>query len=611
MLPLLVAVVSFGAFSRSLQNEFVNLDDIVMLADNSAYRGLGPAQIRWMFTTFHTGPYQPLSWLSYAVDHAIWGMQPRGFHLTNLLLHTATAVAFYFLSMRLLKLGITGAVAPNTIRFAAAVSALLFSIHPLRVESVAWATERRDVLSGLFYMTTAIAYLRYVAAQAPARRWWYAFTLALFVSCLLAKAMAVTLPVVLLVVDVYPLGRLGGRAGWIRGPARKVLIEKLPLLLISLVVGIVAVVGQHTSGAMADVERFPFVVRLGIAAYAAGFYLLKTALPFGLAPMYEFTRPYAPWIPYMALAAVGLLCITAVVFALRRRCPALPAAWVAYLVTLAPVSGLLQSGVQVAADRYTYLPMLGFNVLAGAAAIGLITSVAEVDRKRRQVFVAIASSVIVVALVALTIRQTGFWRNSEQVWIRVLAVDPASPMGNTNLGIYYHFRGQHAAALNFAMAGATAKPENSDSQLVCARVLKELGRPDEASQFYRRAATGPAPTVEALGEYGLLLARRGEFERAEQFLQQTVGRQPTHAEAQAMLGLVAASRGDLAEMQSRFDLAMTAPTAPAYLFITISRAFERVGKSAEARIAVERGLARYPEDSTLIEAIKSFGPHVR
>jgi len=602
-LPLLLIVVTGVAFHRGLYSEFVNLDDIAMLVDNRDFRGFGSAQLRWMFTTFLTGPYQPLSWLSYAVDHAIWGMRPFGYHLTNLLLHTATVVAFYFVAQQLLRIGFDPLVPPDSIRLASAAAALLFGIHPLRVESVVWATERRDVLSGLLYMVTALAYLRYVRAGTR-RRTWYLLTLGLFILCLLAKSMAVTLPIALLIIDVYPLQRLGLPWGWLRGPGRGVLIEKIPFLAVSLALGIIAVIGQHSSGAMADVEQIPLGWRIGIATYAAGFYVVKTILPIGLAPMYEFTKPFEQWLAYMAGAAVLLLMISVMSFAMRRRWPALAAAWVFYLVTLAPVSGLLQAGVQIAADRYSYLPMLGFNLLVGAAIVAMLRSASDLDRRRSRIGLAVICASVLAIFVGLTVRQTEFWRDSERVWKRVIDVDRRSPMGHANLGILYHLRGQNAAALPYAMAGALAKPNHSDVQLVCARVLRELGRQDEANEFFRRAATVQQPSAEAQGEYGLLLARSGDYAGAERFLLETVRLKPTHAEAQATLGLIAASRGDLNAAKLRFDQSLNAPDIPPYLYITIARAWQRFNRADEALSALQRGLVKHPVNVELQQELR-------
>jgi hypothetical protein len=229
----LVALVTFAVFFPALRNEFVNWDDYELLVNNPHYRGLGWEQVRWMFSTFHTGHYQPLSWMTFALDYLIWGMEPFGYHLTNLVLHAANAALFYFLVLRLLSLALSQPPsAPDLgLRTAAGFAALFFSIHPLRVESVAWATERRDVLSGLFFLATILCYLQAMTySNDPSHHArWRNKALIVYGLSLLSKASGVTLPVVLLVLDVYPLRRLGGGPGMWFGPlARRVWWEKVP-----------------------------------------------------------------------------------------------------------------------------------------------------------------------------------------------------------------------------------------------------------------------------------------------------------------------------------------------------------------------------------------------
>ena len=216
--PIAVIALTLVAFLPVLDNGFIpNWDDRTNFLDNPHYRGLGSAQLRWMFTTFHAGHYIPLTWLSLGLDYLLWGLNPAGYHLSSLLLHAATALAFYFLAVRLFRFALPPATSPAALRWGAAMAALLFAVHPLRVESVAWATERRDVLSGLFYVLALLCYVKAATAPAetaPARLEprWYALSLTCFAAALLSKSIVVTLPVTLVVLDVYPLRRLGGAA---------------------------------------------------------------------------------------------------------------------------------------------------------------------------------------------------------------------------------------------------------------------------------------------------------------------------------------------------------------------------------------------------------------
>jgi len=223
LLPSLVALITFVVFSPALRNGFVNWDDLETLVENENFRGLSLSHLRWMFTTFHLGHYQPLSWLTFSLDYLLWGMNAFGYHLTNILFHSANAVLFYFLTLRLLAVA-----APTSkitlLKLGAGFSALLFAIHPLRVESVAWATERRDVLSAFFLLLTVLCYLKAASSEMNHKgaRPWMIMSTALYVLSLLAKATGMTLPLVLLLLDVYPLGRLGGARRWFGVDARRV-----------------------------------------------------------------------------------------------------------------------------------------------------------------------------------------------------------------------------------------------------------------------------------------------------------------------------------------------------------------------------------------------------
>src|SRR6059036_1939464 len=212
LVPVLVALVTFAAFLPALQNQFVNFDDDKNFLDNPHYRGLAWTHLRWMWTT-HQGHYIPLTWMTLGLDYLLWGMNPFGYHLTSLLLHAANAVAFFFVVRRILKRALPGpSERGHALAVSAGFAALVFAIHPLRVESVAWATERRDVLSGLFYLVTILVYLQACGRAEPGRGWYW-LSVALFACALLSKSMVVNLPVVLLLLDVYPLRRLGGSIG--------------------------------------------------------------------------------------------------------------------------------------------------------------------------------------------------------------------------------------------------------------------------------------------------------------------------------------------------------------------------------------------------------------
>src|SRR5206468_65155 len=264
LVPALIAVVTFATFLPALHNQFVNWDDDKNFLENPHYRGLGWTQLSWMWTT-HLGHYIPLTWMTLGLDYLLWGMNPLGYHLTHLLLHAANAVVFFFVVRRILALALPGpSERGHALAVSAGFAALVFAIHPLRVESVAWATERRDVLSGLFYLSAILVYLR-ACERGERGRGWYWLSVAVFVCALLCKSMVVNLPVVLLILDVYPLRRLGGSIGWWSAPARRVYGEKIPFVLLAAAASAIAVMAQSSVHAAVSLAQLSALDRLAVA----------------------------------------------------------------------------------------------------------------------------------------------------------------------------------------------------------------------------------------------------------------------------------------------------------------------------------------------------------
>ena len=436
--PALVVAASTAAFLPALGNGFVNWDDLQNFVDNPAFRGLGWTQLRWMLTTTHMGPWVPLTWLTLGVDHAIWGMRPLGYHLTSVAFHAATALAVYVLARRLLGVACPDASA-GSLRAGSAIAALLFAVHPLRAESVAWVTERRDVVSGLFYVSALVAYLKAVAGEtagsdlaergAGSGRRWHRVALVLYLAALLSKSIAVTLPAVLVVLDVYPLRRLGGARGWLR---REVWLEKVPYALLAMAVGALAFLGVLADSYLRPLGGMSAAARVLLSLYGLGFYVGRTAVPLELSPLYQF--PVTVTYAQLAVTAAGAVAIVA----LRRRAPALAATAAAYALMLLPVLGLFHNGPQTVADRYSYLPGLGGALLLG----GLAARPWAGARVLRAVL-----AVWIAALCALTWQQSQVWRDSVSLWMHAVAVNPESRAAHANLARAYTLAGQPAAAI--------------------------------------------------------------------------------------------------------------------------------------------------------------------
>src|SRR3989440_5150298 len=422
VLAIVLAVVA--VFAVGLRNEFVRWDDHTNFVDNPNFRGLGPLQLAWMFTTTLMGHYIPLTWLTFGLDYVIWGMQPAGYHFTNLVLHAANAALFYWVSRRVLTAAVPAA-GETALRAGAAVAALFFAVHPLRAESVAWATERRDVLSGLLFLTCVLTYLRAMNAEAPRRRRLLALSLAAFALAMLAKSIVMTLPLLLVVLDWYPLRRLRPLR-WSPQTLR-VLLEKLPFVAVGLGGAALSYWAVGHNEFFTPMTKYPLPSRIAMALYSMVFYVSKTVLPIDLSPLYELPLRVDPLAPQFLGAAVAVALVSVTLVALAGRWPAGLAAYAWYAIVLAPVGGLVHAGHQLAHDRYSYLSCLPFALLVGGGVVWLI-GVHATGALRSPLFRAscAALGVLLAGLGTLTWMQVQVWRDTESLWTHPLYAPPAS-----------------------------------------------------------------------------------------------------------------------------------------------------------------------------------------
>jgi Tfp pilus assembly protein PilF len=558
--PLCVGLVTFIAFAPVLRNGFVSWDDDKNFLANPHYRGLGLDQLRWMWTTFHMGHYVPLTWMTLGLDYTLWGMNPRGYHLTSLLIHVANAVALYYLARRFLashtarQLAVGGdagnsehAAPPGAVTLAAALAALLFAVHPLRVESVAWITERRDVLSLFFALLCLLAYIR--SAERTGSRRWYWTSVLLFACALLSKATVVTLPAVLLIVNVYPLHRITADDHRIAS-LRAVAIEILPFVLLSTATMVLSVVALHPG------DQLRLSSKLAVSAFSLSFYLWKTVMPTALSPLYEMPRVIDPLSArYLASYATALL-VTLAVVAWRQRWPSLAAAWIAFVVLSLPMLGIIQNGPQIAADRYTYHSAPALALLAGVAVIHALQRL-RVERMR------VVGAVAALLLVALTWQQCGVWRDSSSLWARVLALDPHSAYA-------------HSAS---------------------ATLLFHANRVDEAIEESRIATELDPTLAEAHNNYGVGLARQGRFDEAILHYQRALDLKPSYDEAEGNWGVALANLGDVDAAVEHFRMALAENPDNADTHVNWGNALVRAGRLVEAIAHYETALVIRPDDA--------------
>ena len=500
---LILALLVAGIYAQTADHAFIAFDDSEYVLANPVVRaGFTAKGFLWSLGTTEQANWHPLTWWSHMLDVSFFGLRPGAHHVMSALLHLSGSFSLY-----LVLNGMTGAVVP------AALASAVFAAHPLHVESVAWIAERKDVLSGLCWMLTLLAYLRYVRRPSPGR---YSAVATLLVLSLMAKPMAVTLPVVLLLLDWWPLGRLSpplsgtsaGCCGISARELRRCFLEKLPLLAISLAAGIATLVIQDSGGSVKTLARFPLGLRLANALRSTVQYQMKFLWPQDLGVFYPHPGTGLPW--WQGVFA-GLL-LAAVTWGVISRCKAHPwltLGWLWYLVTLAPVCGLIQVGEQAMADRYLYLPSVGLSIMVlwGGAALARRLGI-----PRAVATLAAVIFVVVLALVART--QAGYWRDSITLFTHTIQVAGESPTMHTNLGVALLDAGRAEEALREHEAALLLEPGNAKTWFNRGTALAKLRRGEEARASYLQAIEYQPGYIEARFNLALLAVTIGDRDLA-------------------------------------------------------------------------------------------------
>ena len=551
-----IFMITTVTFAPALGNGFVNWDDDWNLLENLDYRGLDPSHVRWMFTSVHTGHYQPLTWLTFGIDYTLWGMNPLGYHLGSLLLHGANAVLVYFISQRLLSLALAAPTRSLGLKIGAGFASLFFALHPLRVESVAWITERRDVLSGFFLLAALLCYLRNHRQVGAA--YWRGLTAALvfYALSLLSKATGIGLPIVLLVLDVYPLRRFvrnrqqGIQPGWLW-------LEKLPFLLLAVGAGAIALYAQQEARALRSFADYGLAGRLAQAVFGVTFYLWKTIAPQNLSPLYAIPVDFNPSAPEFLVSALIVILVSGALFFLRKRWPGGLASWICYGVILAPVSGFAQSGPQIAADRYTYITCIPWAILAGAAIYRLRQACLEMKLRLPATLVLHAfASILLIGLAWLTWNQVHFWRNSETLWRHALSTGYESGLAHNNLGVVLFEQSKPLEAIAHFRRALEISEVYADGHFNLAKVLESQGDSNAAVRHFSRAAELNPSNAAFQAKLGLALAQQGVLDQAKEHLQKAIKLNPADAKAHNNLGNVLSERGENQEAIQEFRRAL-------------------------------------------------------
>jgi len=529
--PALLVVLVAIVYARVATHDFVSFDDNLYVTGNPRVRdGLSASGLLWAFRSFHAANWHPLTWISHMLDVELFGLNAGAHHLVNVLFHAVNTVFLFFLLRRM-----TGD------RLRSALVAALFAVHPLHVESVAWISERKDVLSTLLLLATIRSYLYLLESPGVAR---YLLLLLSFAAGLMAKPMLVTLPFLLLLLDVWPLRRwdapLPFRSGVARtGPpwhAAARILEKLPLFALSALSCVIAWLAQARAGAMGARESFPLALRLGNAVVSYAKYLGKTVWPSNLSVFYPFPMDTLAARDVVVSGAV-LALLTALAVAVRRKQPWAPVGWFWYLVSLVPVSGVVQVGEQAMADRYMYIPSIGLFL---AVVWGIPESLPR--WKSRPAVLGIAAGCALAALAALSWQQAGYWRDSGTLFTRAKEATRSNWVAQRELGVFHNNvglerlkEGRTADAVAHFREAADNKPLDLAICLNLGVALAVDGNLEEAAGQFRRAVQIDPKSASAHYDLGKVVAMLGRGEEAAAHLREALRLQPGYPEARDLL----------------------------------------------------------------------------
>ncbi|MDH4226895.1 MAG: tetratricopeptide repeat protein [Deltaproteobacteria bacterium] len=477
---LLCAFVTFIVYLKAITFGFVNWDDNQYILGNVLFEKTGWNFLNDVFIYTFASNWHPLTMMSYKIDYIFWGDDPMGYHLTNVILHTvATGLVFVF-GYRIFLVVFKGDNRRRAVIAAASIAAILFGVHPLHVESVAWVSERKDILSALFFVASMVLYLRYRHVDEVRKKTFYVLSLFAFVLALLSKPMAVTLPVVLLILDFYPLMRISSLKTLVAE-----IINKIPFFVFSAAVSVVTILIQKHG--MLTLESKPLSMRLAHALSAYVFYLRKALIPDVLLPYYAPTPNISFFSVSVIVSAVVALGITAISIVWLRRRPYVAAVWASYVLTLLPVIGILQVGGQAAADRYMYIPSIGLFLIAGAGMAALLFLLPHAKPVKAGIAVTVAA--LLVLMTIKTSFQISIWKDSYTLWTHQIEhfdgkVFPL-PLAKRAMHLFSIGRVDEAIA-DLTMA-INANPENWILYAVRAPVYEKKGEIDKAILDYKVA----------------------------------------------------------------------------------------------------------------------------
>jgi len=617
----LLAVIVWVVFGQTLHHEFVNYDDgPYVYANPKILNGLTPGNFAWAFTHVHAANWHPLTTISHMLDCQFYGLQPWGHHLTNILLHAAAAILLFFALRELTGDG--DAVVPTGrddagrdrrsrlqdrgAFWASAFVAVLFAIHPLRVESVAWIAERKDVLSGVFFMLSLFAYARY-ARSSRFSLGRYATVLVLFALGLMCKPTLVTVPFVLLLLDYWPLGRWQraegkGRRAEVRSPWSVVsglVLEKIPFFVLSGASCVATILAQKE--ALAPVREVPFQERLGNAVVAYAEYVVEMVYPANLAVLYPYPKS-GPNVAEVVLALLLLPIVSVILFRWRKTYPFALTGWLWFLGMLVPMIGIVQVGSQPMADRYTYLPQIGLYILVTWGAMELFKN----WRHKREVLPVVAL-LLIGALITRSYLQAGYWRDSETLWRHTVDVTHDNYIAQNNLAGTLLEKGQLNEAITHYREALEIKPDVAEVQSNLGNALVREGNVEEAVVHLQKALQIDPAYAEAYNFFGNALMKKGQAAEAVRYYEKAVKLDTSYADAHNNLAVAFSRSGEFEQAIAHYRKAVAIQPGSAEMQVNLGNALARKGDWAGAIACYQAALSTERDSGKAAKILNNLG----
>jgi tetratricopeptide (TPR) repeat protein len=585
---LLLVVATFAVYWQVLDNDFVNYDDDYYVTDNiRVHKGVTFDSLTWAFTSSHAANWHPLTWISHMIDCQLYGLNPRGHHLTSLLFHVANTLLLLLILVRM-----TGTLWQSS--FVAA----LFALHPLHVESVAWVAERKDVLSTFFMMLTIWTYILYVKKGEVKR---YLLVVLFFVLGLMSKPMLVTLPFILLMLDFWPLGRLcllhdtrnvvTGQQTNERTDIFRLVLEKVPFFALAVVSSVVTFIVQERGGAMGLLKSYSLQTRIINAFVAYIEYIMSMIWPAKLAVLYPHPGNSLPlW--KGVVAGLALVLITILVIRKARKIPYIAVGWLWYVVTLIPVIGIVQVGPQAMANRYTYITLIGLFVIIAWGANDLLSRWLY-----RKIWLGTLAAIILPVLIILTWKQVQYWENSITLYKHTLKHTSNNYVIHNNQGIALREQGSTEEAIKHYLQALRSNPDYAQAHYNLGNAYAGSGKHKKAIEAYKKAIRINPDYAQAHYNLGVAYAGSGKHKKAIEIFLQVLRIDPDHVQAHSNLGAAYAGSGKYKEAIEAFLQALRVDPDYALVHNNLGIAYGVLGKYKEATEAFKQAIRINPDDT--------------